>query len=146
MKRDELFLLSGSPCLEIDRNRSEYSFFPIFFVSFSFPNFLFSFPVPPFLLYLPVSTFCNHPFRAYKRILLCIVNVSSLLPCARNRERSKKGPGRNGGALCPEFVPRCSLCSFTRDDKSGVALTLYPSSHPLRPFLYRPAASILAYT
>ena len=145
MKRDKLFLLSESPCLEIDRNWSEYSFFPIFLVSFSFPNFFFlSLFLPS--LYLPVSTFCNHPFRAYKRILLCIVNVSSLLPCARNRERSKKGPGRNGGALCPEFVPRCSLCSFTRDDKSGVALTLYPSSHPLRPFLYRPAASILAYT
>lgn len=126
----------------IDRNQSGHSFF-FFYTSVFLTLFIFFF-LPPFFS-LP-SVFCNYPFCAYKRILLCIVNVSSLPYCARNGERSKKGPGRNGGALCPEFVPRRSPFSFTRDDKSGVALTLYPSSHPPRPFPYRPAASILAYT
>lgn len=52
--------------------------------------------------------------------------VTSLpsLTLSRDGERGKKGPGRNGGALCPEFVPRRSPCSFTRSDKLGVALAL----------------------
>jgi len=133
----------------IDKNRSGYSFFLIFlFFMFRFFNF-FSFSLFFFSVSLPTSAFCNHPFRAYKRVLLCVVNISSpFSPSSyvRNGERSKKGPGRNGGALCPEFVPRRSPCSFTRYDKSRVALTLYLSSHPPRPFPYRPAASILAYT
>lgn len=127
-------------------------YFVFFFLLFS-PSFL---PFSPLFFFfflclsLPPSAFCNHLFRAYKRILLCVVNVSSLAPCARNGERSKKGPGRNGGALCSEFVPRRSPCSFTRDDKSGVALTLHPSYHPSFPFptdpplLFSPTRKIIA--
>lgn len=112
---------------EINQDTLFFFFRVSVFLTFSF---FLPFPSPPRF----PPALCNHPFRAYKRILLCVVNVSSRPPCARNGERSKKGPGRNGGALCPEFVPRRSPCSFTRDDKSGVALTLCPSSRPPQPF------------
>lgn len=99
-------------------------------------------------VFLPIYLLQPPLLRLQENSSLCSQHFLSPRPYERNGERSKKGLGRNGGALCPEFVPRRSPCSFTRDDKSGVALTLYPhpSSHPPRPFSYRPAASILAYT
>lgn len=112
-----------------------------FYASVFLPLFFFSlfFSLPICLLQLPLLRLQENSPLYSQRFL-------SLPFCARNGERSKKGPGRNGGALCPEFVPHRSPFSFTRDDKSGVALTLYPSSHPPRPFPYRPVVSILAYT
>lgn len=137
--------------LSKNRQKSGYFFLICFFYASIFLCLflLLLFSLSLFPLSFSLSIFCNHPFRAYKRILLCVVNIfSSPVPMSEMENGSKKGLGRNGGALCPEFVPHRSPCSFTRDDKSGVALTLYPhpSSHPPWPFSYRPAASILAYT
>ena len=47
------------------------------------------------------------------------------------QQRQQERPSRNGAALCPEFVPRRSSCSFTRGDKSGASL-----SHTLSLVLY----------
>lgn len=149
MTFDVLFSLNTNSHHRRISNRQKLIFYRIFyFLLFFYASVFLTLPLfSPFVpFFLSFSPFCKYPFCSYERILLCVVNVSSLLSCARNGERSKKGPGRNGGALCPEFVPRRSPFSFTRDDKSGVALTLYPSSHPPWPFPYRPAASILAYT
>ena len=49
----------------------------------------------------------------------------------QQQQRQQERPSRNGAALCPEFVPRRSSCSFTRGDKSGASL-----SHTLSLVLY----------
>lgn len=40
-----------------------------------------------------------------------------------HQQQQQERPSRNGAALCPEFVPRRSSCSFTRGDKSEASLS-----------------------
>lgn len=130
MTLDKISTLSKNPRYvyrKIDRDQDTFfsffsfmlRFFFVFFTPISLSPSLSSVFLHICLLQPPLS-------RLQENSPLCSQHFLSPCSYKRNGERSKKGLGRNGGALCPEFVPRRSPCSFTRDDKSGVALTLYP--------------------
>ena len=105
-----------------------------------------SLPLLPSLIYLPFFL----PLSIFPRSVRYIVAqpsfLSTLAPVApttrepsvrtatprvppprRDEEASlhqqQERPSRNGAALCPEFVPRRSSCSFTRGDKSRASLS-----------------------
>lgn len=106
------------------------------------PSFDFTYPlvlcsVRYIAVHIPAPSH-GHPVAPTRT--LCEAPPRFPTPCDEQAslQRQQERPSRNGAALCPEFVPRRSPCSFTRGDKSGASLSHTPThAMSLSLFLYR---------